>query len=325
MPGIIQKNRIRVIVLSGGPSAEHDISRFSGRMVAGNVDKNNYRTTIAVIGRDGLWKFSDRKGRVDTARSLQWMQGRYDVAFLALHGAFGEDGTIQSLLQSIGMPYTGSGVSGSVMAWNKVAAQRCIEGLHFPVPTWMTVSKASEAKAWKKFPCFVKPVEGGSSLGVSLVKKKVQLKNVVRKTLHDFGPIIIQAYIKGRELTCGVIEKNGIPQALPPTEIFPLTNTWFDYQSKYSDDGHRLETPPRIPVQLRKHVQHLATQAHATFGCRGLSRSDFILSGKKIWYLETNTIPGLTKISLLPHEAQAAGMTFPQLLDLIITAAIRRR
>ncbi len=256
-------------------------------------------------------------------RGLQWARGRYDVAFLALHGGFGEDGTIQALLQSIDLPYTGSGVAASAIAWNKIAAQEKAKGLNIPVPKWISVSKANEATAWKEFPCFVKPVEGGSSLGVSLVKNRAQLHQVVHKTLRNFGPLIIQRYIQGHELTCGVIEKKNVPHPLPPTEIFPLSNTWFDYKSKYSDDGHRLETPPRISAYLKRRIQHVATQAHVTFGCHGLSRSDFILSGNKVWYLETNTIPGLTKLSLLPHEAQAAGMSFSKLLDNITQSALR--
>lgn len=311
-----------MLVISGGPSAEHKISRISGRMVAGNLDTVKYQPTIAVIGKNGLWKFSDRKKKLDTPSSILWMSGRYDVAFLALHGAFGEDGTIQALLNSVNLCYTGSGVAASAMAWNKEAAQRFVEGLKFPVPKWIVVNEHEKPYIWKQFPCFVKPVEGGSSLGVSLVKNRTQLHRVVKKTLKDFGPIIIQTYVKGRELTCGVIEKNGTPLSLPPTEIFPLTNTWFDYRSKYSDEGHRLETPPRVSRHLQKRVQQMAVQAHEAFRCRGLSRSDFILSGNKIWYLETNTIPGLTKLSLLPHEAQAAGMSFSQLLDLILKSAL---
>lgn len=317
-----RKKKLRILVISGGPSAEHAISRLSGRMVAKALNAAKYSVTLAIVNRQRRWHFANRKGTLPELQALEYSADRFDVAFLALHGAYGEDGTIQALLQSIKLPYTGSGVAASAIAWNKIAAQQYVESMSIAVPKWISARSVAEAKTWKIFPCFVKPVEGGSSLGISLVNNAAQLRRILPKTLKDFGPVIIQKFVSGHELTCGVIEKHGAPYALPPTEIFPLTNTWFDYQSKYSDEGHRLETPPRIPALFQRRIQQISTRSHVLFGCRGLSRSDFILAGKTIWYLETNTIPGLTKLSLLPHEAQAAGMTFSQLLDRIIESAV---
>lgn len=313
------------MVLSGGPSVEHAVSQSSGRLVSANLDPKKYRVTTCLITKSGQWKFSHRRRPLDLPGGLAALAGHFDVAFLALHGAFGEDGTIQALLRSIGLPYTGSAVTASAIAWDKTAAQIFVARLGFPVPRWILVDDPNQTFNWNDFPCFVKPVEGGSSIGITKVEKKSRLHSTIRRTVKKYGPVIVQRYVPGRELTCAVVDdKRGRPQALPPVEIFPISNDWFDYQSKYSSDGHRLECPPKMSRRLIRTIQRLAVQAHTAFRCRGLSRSDFIVTGETVWYLETNTIPGLTKLSLLPFAARAAGMTFPQLLDRIIGSAHRR-
>ena len=317
------KKKMRVLVLSGGPSAEHAISRQSGRMVADALDRRKYVVELAIIDRRRKWHLGGHKGLMTELEALKYCAHRFDVAFLALHGAYGEDGTIQALLESIRLRYTGSPVGPSALAWDKALSNTLMasHGLH--IPKWSTVTTLKQIDSWTSWPAFVKPMTNGSSIDVFKINEVRQAKTIVRRLFRRYPRLMVQKYCQGRELTCGVIEDtHGKPQALPITEIQPLRRSFFDYYSKYTAGSTRETTPALLPPSVTRTIHKQSVLAHRMFGCRGLSRSDFILVGSTPWYLETNTIPGLTKISLLPQEAVAAGMTFSQLLDAIIRAAL---
>jgi len=249
-------------------------------------------------------------------------QRNFDIVFIAMHGAFGEDGRMQALLEWVGLPYTGSRVASSAMAINKEIANTLYSANGMRVPHFSVVDKNIK-KYPISLPVVIKPVNGGSSVGVSVVKTKKELTGAITNALREDDRAMMQEYIQGREFTCGVLEdKNGKPFVLPPTEILPKSSSFFDYKAKYKVGGSLEITPAHLPKAQTKELQKLALRAHRILGCSGMSRSDFILKGKTFFILETNTIPGMTQTSLLPQAAKAAGIDFPALLDLIINAGL---
>lgn len=302
--------KIRIAVLMGGPSAEHEISLKSGRMVLKFLDKNKYAARPIIISKNGRWPIT-----------LPKLKKSFDVAFIAMHGEYGEDGTIQSILEKYKIPYTGSPAKASRLGMDKIKSLILFKkaGLNIPPRT-------------KKMPLVVKPADRGSSVGTSIVKNIDDLPRAIKSAKKYSPKILIEKYIEGREITCGVIEKNGRLIALPSTEIIPKTNTFFDYHAKYTPGASLEITPaPNLMKKTIRGIQTAALKAHQAIGARGFSRTDMIIEkskGKsqksKIYVLEINTIPGLTKMSLLPQEAKTAGISFSTLLDIIIESALKK-
>lgn len=315
--------KIKVLLIYGGPSSEHEVSIKSGKMVSAYLDRKRYFVDEVLIARNGVWNFSPKK-KLKIEHALKFIDHKkYDVAFVALHGFFGEDGLVQAALSSIGLPFTGSDMISSAMAMDKAHSNELYKRYGLHVPRFQVIDRAGDnTKSAKiKIPFVVKPVGGGSSVGTNIVHNKSQEANALRSAFKVADKIMVQEYIAGREFTCGVIEKNGQPISLVPTEIIPKS-AFFDYKAKYDPEGSREITPPDLSSFKIKELQALALKAHKLLGCKGMSRSDFILKGSKFYILETNTIPGMTATSLLPQGAKAAGIDFSELLDLIIQSAI---
>lgn len=294
-------NKLRVAILMGGPSAEHEVSWKSGQMVLEYIDKARYDATPIVIGKDGRWPMP-----------VAELKKKFDVAFIAMHGEYGEDGTIQELLEKQGVKFTGSGSVASRLGMNKLEALKRFAkaGLRVPLPP-------------TKFPVVVKPADRGSSVGVSIAKTPLELVVATKLALTQSPNVMFEQFIKGREFTCGVLEVNKKAKALPPTEIIPKSEAFFNFDAKYTAGATREITPPQLPPAKIKALQRAALTAHNAIGASGMSRTDFIMDeGGRIYTLEINTIPGMTKTSLLPQEATAAGITFPELIDAIIRAAL---
>lgn len=290
----------------GGMSSEHEISLSTGENVIKYLDKKKYNVRPLVISKKGEW-FVGGKKTIDEA-----LKG-IEVVFNALHGEYGEDGRIQGLLDCFGVKYTGSGVLASALGMDKVKSYELFKLHGFNVPKETTVGKV-----------VVKPSCLGSSVGISIVDNEKDLKKAINKAKQVCDEVIVEEYIDGIEVTCGVLDNfNGQKHfALPVTEIIPPDGHFFDYQVKY--DGSTQEiTPARISKSLTRKIQEQAIKAHQILGCRGYSRADFILKNNKTPYiLEVNTLPGLTSESLLPKAAKAAGIEFSELLDIIIKNAI---
>lgn len=247
------------------------------------------------------------------------------VAFIVLHGKFGEDGQIQILFETMRIPYTGSNPEASALAMNKAVSYLIFKNFNLTVPSFIHITNKKVNFKKISFPAVIKPNHGGSSIHVSFVNNINDALKASEKILKSQDTAIIQTLVKGREFTCGILEdSSGNPQPLPPTEIIPIKNIFFNYKAKYSVGGSREITPPNIPLALLKKIQKLALKAHTILGCSGMSRSDFIFDGKKLYILETNTIPGLTKTSLFPQEAQVAGISFSSMLDFMIQSALRK-
>ncbi|HEX4103943.1 MAG TPA: D-alanine--D-alanine ligase [Candidatus Paceibacterota bacterium] len=320
--------KLKILVLAGGPSSEHEVSLRTAQMVLKNLDPQKYRASLAVIKKDKKWHFHPGGKPMHIGDAMKRLNpSRFDFVFIAMHGPFGEDGRMQAILEWAGLPYAGSGVVSSAMAMDKGVSNILYKTNGLRVPRYVVLRRGANVKGLKiALPVVVKPVNGGSSVGVSIVKAKKELGKALNVAFKEGDRVMLQGYIKGRELTCGVLEdEEGTPFALPPTEIIPKTSSFFDYRAKYKVGGSLEITPARLAEPKLKELQQLALKAHTTLGCRGMSRSDFILRGNKFYILETNTIPGMTETSLLPQAAKVAGIDFPSLLDLMIAGELRKK
>ena len=351
----LEGRRLRVAVLMGGPSAERNVSLSSGLQVLQAIDPRKYEALPYEITEEG--KFLPRPdllrlaapgsappvGEVPSARPTTALariedavgDGRVDLAFIALHGPYGEDGTVQGLLGMLGIPYTGSGVLASALAMDKLRSRQVGLASGLPFPRFL----ALEGGAWPGsredvvrrvrdelgFPCVVKPNAQGSSIGVSIVRVEVDLSDAVELALRYGEIVLAEEYLRGTELTCAILEdpETGIPSPLPLIEIVPRRE-FFDYEAKYAEGASEEIVPARVGADLTHEAQTLALRAHRALGCEGMSRVDMFARDGSVVLLEVNTIPGLTAGSLLPKAAAAAGIGFPDLVHRIIGNALRR-
>lgn len=334
MKKLEQNKKLRVAVLMGGPSAEHEVSLNTGQEIIKHLDPQKYHPEPIFITKKGRWMFD--AASYNEKKALEKLRFRKpDVAFIAMHGTYGEDGTIQGLLETIGLPYTGSGIFASALGMDKPRANAIFQNAGLNVPKFELISRNEKSLNLKlkditqKFhlPFVVKPANHGSSVGVHIVHHKKKLKENLEDALRYSKEAIVQKFILGREFTCGVLEdKRGNVRPLPPTEIVFLAGNFYDYRSKYAAGGSRHIVPPQnLSRNMVDEIQHSACIAHKIIGCKGMSRSDFILGKNgKLYILEINTIPGMTATSLLPEAAKSVGIDFSELLDKIIQAALSR-
>lgn len=306
--------KIRLALLSGGISSERQVSLNSGRQVFDALDKDKYDITLYDPKTDLNRLVSDSH--------------KIDAAFIILHGPFGEDGTVQGLLDLLDIPYQGAGVLGSSIAMNKLTSKKLYEDAKVPTPLYLSFSMEEKIDLLKivetlDLPLVVKPACAGSSVGMTIVKKKSDLEDAIKLAFEHDDTILAEKYIKGIELTCGVIGNDEI-EALPIIEIVPGDgHEFFDYKAKYVAGETEEICPARIDEKITEKVQMLAVKAHQALFLKGYSRTDLILSNGNPWVLETNTIPGMTATSLYPQSAMAAGYSFTQVLDKLIQLSIK--
>jgi len=304
----------RIGILMGGPSTEREVSLKSGRAVYETL--KNLRLDIVAIDI----KTDARKENMRLIRSHG-----LDCVFLALHGRFGEDGSIQKILDELDLPYTGSGKSASELAMDKIASRRIFKAGNLPVPEYRVYRKSGYKKGLMpkdmSWPLVVKPSSHGSSIGLSIVDNKKRFAKAVDLAFSFDQRIIIEAYIKGREVTVGILDD----RALPVVEIIPKRR-FFDYEAKYHAGMTDYVVPAEIAKGVSKKTQRAALSAHKLLGCSGCSRVDIILSEGGIpFILEINSIPGFTPTSLLPKAARAAGIDFEQLCLRLIELSYEKK
>jgi D-alanine-D-alanine ligase len=292
----------RVVVLYGGISAEREVSLSSGVQVAAALRQAGYDVDAVDVGHD-------------LAAVLAALTPKPDVVFNALHGRFGEDGSIQGMLDWLGIPYTHSGLRASAVAMDKQVAKALFRAADLPVPPGRMVSITElEAGDPLPLPYVVKPVNEGSSVGVTVVRGGDNRRAEIAQS-WTFGPAaLVEEYIPGRELTVGVMED----RALAVTEIQAVAGTFYDYESKYGDGGSNHILPANVHPDITARAMDMAVAAHRAIGCRGASRCDFRYDDTKgepgrLVLLEINTQPGMTRTSLLPEQAAYRGISFPQL------------
>lgn len=308
-------SKIKVAVLAGGISSEREISLLSGEMVIKHCPRDKYIPFH--LDPKELFEGKSLASFIKKLKSA-------DVVFIALHGKYGEDGTIQGFLETLGIPYTGSDVLSSALAMDKLKSKQLFTFHKIPTPPWKIVEKDKPLPPLE-FPIVIKPHREGSSIGVTIVQREEELPSALQKAFQ-YDPIAIaEKYIKGRELSVPILDKDGVPSALPIVEIVPK-GQFYDYYHKYTDGATEEIVPAPLDKTLEERIKEIAVSAYKALGCRNFARVDFRLSeDNEPFVLEVNTIPGLTPLSLLPLSAKAAGISFPQLIDIIIQNALRAR
>jgi D-alanine-D-alanine ligase len=307
--------KLRLALLMGGQSNEREISLKSGAEVQKALNPEGYEILIYDLMKDLPRLVADTP--------------KIDVALIILHGRYGEDGTVQGLLELLGIPYQGSKVLGSAIAMNKRLSKDLYRREGLPVARDCIIRRGEalvldsfvEALDW---PMVVKPCEEGSSIGIRIVRNKKDLASAVEGALTLDKEVLLEEYIQGREITVGILGNNTL-EALPLVEIIPSEEyEFFDYEAKYKEKASREICPAEVPEKIARTAQDYALRAHKALQLRGYSRTDMIVRGSEIVLLETNTIPGMTRTSLFPQAAQAAGLTFSALLDRLIELALEK-
>lgn len=303
----------KIALLAGGTSGEREISRASGRGAQQALEEAGFSVEV-----------------LDPARKeelIKLASGEYQVAFLCLHGKGGEDGVIQGFLEAVGLPYTGSGVLSSALAMDKGKAKLVYEQNGILTPRSLLLKRgaarlvAEEIAAELGLPCVVKPATEGSALGVFIVDTAEGIDEAIDKAFEIDEELVLESYISGLELTAAVLGNDDLT-VLPLIEIIP-THEFYDFESKYAPGGSKHICPARIDDEAAEAIKELAMAAHKALGCKGVSRSDFILDEQgRPWMLETNTLPGMTSTSLLPDAARAAGISFPELCTMLVEFAL---
>ncbi len=337
----------------GGKSGEHEVSLKSGAGVINNLNPTEYISCPVIISKDGKWIADSGYGGFslelpfnaeafltintngsDTIPAFMLNpETKPDIVFPIIHGKFGEDGTLQGMLEMHGLKYTGSGVLGSSLAMHKRMAKEMYQFHKLNTPEYSYYSK----RKWEsggaaiiahiveklKLPLFIKNPEGGSSIGMGMAKTKEEVKSIADNLFEDSNELIFETAIKGTEVSCGVLENTkGDCEPLLPTEIVPVSSAFFDFKAKYEANASREITPARLFPPVTEAVQKAAVKAHNALHCKGFSRTDMIISNNTPYILETNTLPGFTETSLLPQGAKACGISYPELLDRIIQCAM---
>ncbi len=352
--------KIRVGILFGGKSAEHEVSLQSAKNVVEAIDKNKYDLVLIGIDKSGRWYLNDSSRFLLNADNPKLIalnksnesvallpgssdnrelvsinnsesRGPVDVVFPILHGTYGEDGTVQGLLKLANVPFVGAGVLGSAVGMDKDVMKRLLRDAALPIPKFLTFHKHAAAaidfekvKAQLGLPVFVKPANLGSSVGIHKVSDQKQFAAATADAFQYDTKILVEEAIIGREIECSVLG-NDNPIASLPGEIIPQ-HEFYSYEAKYIDEqGARLEIPAKLPQAIVKRVQELAVKAFQVLCCEGMARVDFFLKETgELFVNELNTIPGFTKISMYPKLWEVSGISYPDLIDRLIQLALER-
>ncbi len=316
-----------VAVLRGGPSREHEVSLKSGHTILSNLPTDRFTTRDIYIDKQGLWH--ERGMPTTPDRVLRGV----DVVLLGLHGEYGEDGEVQKLLERFGVPFAGADSFGSYVAMHKVLSKERAREAGLLTPKYRYVEEGSDIAAIARDvnrtflqPVIVKPVKWGSSVGVSIVHGYAPLEAAVRALMEEGAEgVLIEEVIKGTEATAGVVEglRGEALYGLPPVEILPPEKDFFSYDAKYSGASREI-VPGRFQRSVTDELIRQARVMHGALGLRHYSRSDFIVSPKGIYYLETNTLPGLTQESLLPKSLVSVGITLPDFFTHLADLALHK-
>ena len=306
-----KKKSLKIGVISGGISSEREISLLTGKNIYQSLLESGYNALFIDLKDDFYSKLKE-----------------INLAFLAIHGRYGEDGTAQGLLELMKIPYTGPGVLASAIAINKIMSKKILIYENIPTPEYIELNSASGEDLKKMvsviekkfdYPIVVKPNSEGSTIGVNIVQKKDQLKHAVEEAVKYDNKILVEEYIKGRELTVSIIGRE--PVALPIIEIKPKSG-FYDYKSKYTKNMTRYIVPAELDKKVANRVSEMALKCHRVLECSGISRVDFILDDTGNAYVfELNTMPGMTATSLVPKAAKAAGIDFALLVEIILDSA----
>jgi D-alanine-D-alanine ligase len=319
-PRVIMTERLRVAVLAGGPSAEHEVSLQSAQAVLDALPKERYDPVLVVIDRQGGWSMELRKDVVD-------------IVFPVLHGPFGEDGVVQGHLETLGLPYVGCGVLASAVAMDKTAMRRVFaaEGIPITPHVWFTQHDwRTTTDRWAlvkslDWPMYVKPANMGSSIGISRVTSMEELHRGVELAFGHDRVVVVEQGVVARELTCGVLGDHDTPDASAIVEL-NVHGDWLDYEGKYLSDHEIATVPAALPERVAEEVRELSLRAYRAIGCYGLARVDFLYEEHtgRLYVLEINTMPGFTARSVYARGWAASGLSYPELLGRLIELGLER-
>jgi D-alanine-D-alanine ligase len=321
---------VRVAVLAGGRSSEHSVSLDSGTTVSAALEEAGHEVVAVRLARDGSWKGPD--GAVLALSPGAGLLG-VDVAFPVLHGPFGEDGTIQGLLELLDVPYVGAGVLASSLCMDKIVFKEVLAAAEVPQVGYLAVRET----AWQDtpdavrasleqlgLPLFVKPARLGSSVGISKVASAEELDGALETAFQHDGLAIVEAFSPGIEVECAVTG-NGEPETSLPAEVVLQGADWYDYEAKYEPGGVELEIPARVDADVIAELQALARETFVRVGCSGLARVDFFVEdGGRVLVNELNTLPGMTATSGFPKMWEASGRPFPSVCDRLLALGLER-
>ena len=327
---------LRVAVLAGGRSSEHEISRESARSVLEALDPGRYETTTIEIGRDGRWEITDGMRSLPSASeaTLETLPviadsppaavlGEVDVVFPVLHGPFGEDGTVQGLLELAGVPYVGAGVAASALCMDKDLFKAVLRDRGIPVARNVTLREGDPVEHPFSYPVFVKPARLGSSVGITKAHDAGELAVGVALARRHDEKVLVEEFLDGTEVECGVLG-NRSPVASVVGEIVAHAE-WYDYSAKYDDGGMELVVPARIPDDVAEEVRRIAVESFVATECEGMARIDFFVRpGGEVVVNEINTIPGFTATSVYAKLFEASGIPYADLLERLIELALER-
>jgi len=350
--------KLRVAILFGGRSAEHEVSLQSAKNVLAAMDKDRYEVVLIGIDKDGQWYLNDASrflleapselavlaraeqsvalvpaagGGQLVRRADRSSLGAVDVVFPVLHGPFGEDGTVQGLLRLADVPFVGAGVTGSAVGMDKDVMKRLLRDAGLPLARWRVVERGrtaslsfEEARAALGVPLFVKPANLGSSVGVSRVADEAAFDAALAQAFEYDHKVLVEECVRGREIECSVLG-NEDPIASLPGEIVPRRD-FYSYEAKYLDEnGAVLKAPAELPEDVVREVQRLSVETFRVLCCEGMARVDFFLRGEReLLVNEINTIPGFTRISMYPKLWELSGIPYPELVDRLIRLALER-
>lgn len=313
-------------VLRGGPSREHEVSLKTGHAILANLPEHLYTTRDIYIDKEGAWH---ERGRPTTPERVL---PSVDVVVIGLHGEYGEDGEVQKLLDRYGVPYTGSDSFGSYVAMHKVLTKERAKDLGLLTPKYRFIEEGSDTHAAamdivRSFhqPVIVKPLRWGSSVGITIVGGFQPVHDAINALLEGgAGGVLVEELIRGTEATAGVVEglRGESLYALPPIEIIPPERDFFSYSAKYSGASREI-VPGRFAKPVQEELMRMARVMHEGLNLRHYSRSDFMISPKGIYFIETNTLPGMTSESLLPKSLAAIGVSFPDFLSHLVDLALK--
>ncbi len=321
--------RLKVAILAGGRSSEHDISLASARSVLESLDPDSYDVVTVAIGRDGRWELGSGDGSVAEtlpvpAANAPATLGAVDVVLPILHGPFGEDGTVQGLLELAGVPYVGAGVAASALCMDKDLFKKVLRDSGLPVAKHVALREGDEPENPFGYPCFVKPARLGSSVGISKAHDEAELNDAVALAFRHDDKVLVEEFLDGIEVEVGILG-NREPIASIPGQIVPLGHEWYDFESKYDEGGMDLLIPPQLPEHVLEDVQRTAVESFRVTECEGMARVDcFVIDGERVVVNELNTIPGFTSTSVYAKLFAASGIPYDELLQRLIELALER-
>ncbi len=304
----------KIALVAGGNSAEAEVSLRSAEYVLSEFDTTRYEVYLVTIrGQEGTVQVDGNSYPIDkdhfTARVNNSLL-QFDAAYILIHGTPGEDGKLQGYFELLSIPYTGCGILASALTFNKYSCKAFLEKFSVPMAKGLLLKKGfpvnpSEVIAQVGLPCFIKPNNGGSSFGVSKIKSEAELLPALERAFVHDSEIIVESFLQGTEITCGLLRKEGAMCVLPITEVVPETE-FFDYDAKYLGKSREI-TPARISPELWKRCEQLSCTIYDAIGCRGVVRIDYMICHDELYFLEVNTIPGMTRQSFVPQQIAAMG------------------